>query len=650
MKRLSIAAAISIVLCCVFAPVSAALAEGHSPAESARPAIQLANYTDGTTIRHPVPLIRGTLADPNADSVMIINESSNRSTRKMAGLAHKGSFKVLTELVPGPNRLLIRSGKDELALTLNYKPQTNPYVVRIFYFTDNTGAAEYQTPIENDPQDYRDKLDTAAKLMQTFTAERMYDLGFGRVTFNLEIDEAGRVNVHVLRADDPAERYHKMDGLALWDYAGQLIRRQYPSRRARDLVIPAFTRFDPETIETYAHTALGGGSLALFGGANLFTWPSTIADAQKTFMDTTIIDTAKFFSDSVGRHTFWATASTTIGAALHELGHTFDLPHSTLPNDIMTRGFDMFNRVFTLVEPPHAHQDKSYEFNESQVARWDPPSAAYLKFSRWFALDEKDYSEQDKIVVTADDDSRAIRVCSDNGIGGIIIATEAGAAAAVPIDYNQPPPRRVDVPMAEFAKYSTGENPVLRIIDSQGLTKTVSLADLMPGPFVRCWRFASLTAPWTDAGSFAAIDDKKLQDIAASAASAPLSTSETAYVDFLNHFTDGPRENTAAYVVRTLVSDEPREIQIFTGSDDALRVWLNGKLITEVLTLRPVAIDSESTGARLAAGQNTLIVEVSQAAGGWGLYLRIANEKGSDLTITDDGKITELNTSPPRAK
>ena len=213
MKRLSIAAAISIVLCCAFAPLSAALAEGHSPAESARPAIQLANYTDGTTIRHPVLLIRGTLADPNADSVTIINKSSNRRTRRMEGLAHKGNFKVLTELVPGPNRLLIRSGKDELALTLNYKPQTNPYIVRIFYLTDNTGSTEYQTPVENDPQDYRDKLDTAAKLMQTFTAERMYDLGFGRVTFNLEFDEEGRVSVHILKADDPAERYHKMDGL-----------------------------------------------------------------------------------------------------------------------------------------------------------------------------------------------------------------------------------------------------------------------------------------------------------------------------------------------------------------------------------------------------------------------------------------------------
>ncbi len=63
------------------------------------------------------------------------------------------------------------------------------------------------------------------KLMQTFTAERMYDLGFGRITFNLEFDKAGRVIVHTLQADETADRYHAMSELDLWHYTDSLIER-----------------------------------------------------------------------------------------------------------------------------------------------------------------------------------------------------------------------------------------------------------------------------------------------------------------------------------------------------------------------------------------------------------------------------------------
>ncbi|UCG46229.1 MAG: matrixin family metalloprotease [Phycisphaerales bacterium] len=625
-----------------------------APAESRllhKAPITLTNYAPDITIRFPVPLICGRLADANITSVVVVNTSSNRDTRLMAGLTREGCFKALTELVPGENRLVIRAGNNELALTINYRPQTNPYVVRVFYLTDKSGSTEYQTPIENDPQDYRGRLDTAAKLMQTFTAERMYDLGFGRVTFNLEFDADGRVIVRTLRADEPAEFYHKMDGLELWSYAGRLIGRKMPHRTAKNLVIPAFTRFDPNTAKAYAHTALGGGSLALFGGGNLFTWPASITEAQKTFMDTTIIDTKSFFSDSVGRHTFWATASTTIGAALHELGHTLGLPHSRDPHDIMTRGFDRFNRAFTLVEPPHARRNKTYEFGDDEVAFWAPPSAAWLKFTRWLALDRKDFSRQNTTRITADQPSGDITVRSDNGIGAVVIAPGGDSAVNIPIDHNMPPPQELRIPGTELAGYSGEDRLMIRVLDTQGLSKVVNTRELVVRSFVRSWRFSPITALWSDPQAFVPVDANWLEAVAAAAASVKLARSETPYVDFLPHFPPGKRQNTAAYAVRAFTSDKPRDIRVHTGSDDALRLWLNGKLVTEVLALRPAQIDSESNTAAIKQGRNVLIAEVSQAGGGWGLYLRMDDNRGNELIITEDDRIAELAPSGagPRA-
>ena len=70
-----------VVIAVIVAVLSAFGASGLA-AEKA--AIAFANYADGTTIRYPVPLIRGTLADETLTEVTLTNESSTRpATRRM---------------------------------------------------------------------------------------------------------------------------------------------------------------------------------------------------------------------------------------------------------------------------------------------------------------------------------------------------------------------------------------------------------------------------------------------------------------------------------------------------------------------------------------------------------------------------------------
>lgn len=439
------------------------------------------NFRDGQVVRYPVVLLVGRTGDASGSGVTVVNESSRRDTRQMAGLAGGGAFKALTELVPGDNRLTVRCGQAETKLTLTYKPADSDLVVRVLYWTDRTGATAFQTPDPNDGQDWSGKLDTAMKLLQCFTAERINDIGLGRRTFNLELDDAGRVKVHLLRGTAMAAEYRKMTGLQLYAAAGAQLQRQYPSRTAKNLVIPAFTRFDANTGQAMAHTALGGGDVALFGGADLFTWPDHLAEAQAAFMDASPINREKFFSDSAGRDRYWACTSTTMGAALHELGHVFGLVHSTDRQDIMTRGYDRLNRFFTLVEPPHSRWASTYSFKGDEVARWSPVSGGALAARSFFQPDKRNWIAASRTTVKLDRKARRIDIESPDGLRYLGVRRRGEpygiqAVRCLPVPAGA---TKASVTLDELGQWVTRGAPGLTVIDGQGHVTHVMVKDLL---------------------------------------------------------------------------------------------------------------------------------------------------------------------------
>ena len=50
--------------------------------------------------------------------------------------------------------------------------------------------------------------------------------------------------------------------------------------------------------------------------------------------------------------------------------------------------------------------------------------------------------------------------------------------------------------------------------------------------------------------------------------------------------------------------------------------------------------------AVLKAGENSLLVEVSQTFGMWGLYLRFEDEAGQPLRLTDEGSLEPIGGEP----
>ena len=160
--------------------------------------------------------------------------------------------------------------------------------------------------------------------MQTMTAERMKDMGLGRRTFNLELDAEGKVKVHIFKGKLKTKDYYALADGTWWVKVARELEPIHPTRKAKNIVIAAYTRFDPKTKKVQGHTALGGGGLGLFGSGNLYTWPASLDQVHAAFTDSTPVDGRKFHNDSSGRkQTTGAPHQQRSARPFTKMGHTF---------------------------------------------------------------------------------------------------------------------------------------------------------------------------------------------------------------------------------------------------------------------------------------------------------------------------------------
>jgi len=89
-----------------------------------------------------------------------------------------------------------------------------------------------------------------------------------------------------------------------------------------------------------------------------------------------------------------------------------------------------------------------------------------------------------------------------------------------------------------------------------------------------------------------------------------------------------PNEQAIVYALAYVFSPDDREALLLLGSDDGVRVWVNGDLIHTNPVYRAAAPDQDRVSARLKKGRNTLLFKILQGAGGWGFYARFADPDG----------------------
>jgi len=71
---------------------------------------------------------------------------------------------------------------------------------------------------------------------------------------------------------------------------------------------------------------------------------------------------------------------------------------------------------------------------------------------------------------------------------------------------------------------------------------------------------------------------------------------------------------------------EDRTATLGIGSDDGVKVWLNGELVHQKWLYREVVPDTDQVRVKFRKGTNQLVVKVQNALGPWGFCCRLLKE------------------------
>ena len=105
--------------------------------------------------------------------------------------------------------------------------------------------------------------------------------------------------------------------------------------------------------------------------------------------------------------------------------------------------------------------------------------------------------------------------------------------------------------------------------------------------------------------------------------------SATYRIDFKSIFSPGDR--VAAYAAGWLKSPQKQRVLLKVGSDDGVRIWLNGKLVHDNPAQRGMQRDNDVVPVTLHKGINFLLVKIDQGGGDWRFCLRFTDMKDRPL-------------------
>ena len=100
-------------------------------------------------------------------------------------------------------------------------------------------------------------------------------------------------------------------------------------------------------------------------------------------------------------------------------------------------------------------------------------------------------------------------------------------------------------------------------------------------------------------------------------------------IDLENAFGEG--NHCACYLRASVWSPVDQTVRLELGSDDAIKVWINGKKVHGTNKSRGMTAREDLVATKLAKGANVLLMKVIDYEGGWSVCCRIRKPDGSAL-------------------
>ena len=90
---------------------------------------------------------------------------------------------------------------------------------------------------------------------------------------------------------------------------------------------------------------------------------------------------------------------------------------------------------------------------------------------------------------------------------------------------------------------------------------------------------------------------------------------------------EGDVNDHSSYALITLESDSDQAgVEMKVGSDDSIKVWLNGEEVHNNAINRGAGDFQDTFEVDLVAGDNTLLVKVSERGGGWSMFVGVGGD------------------------
>ncbi|HIF40454.1 MAG TPA: DUF1553 domain-containing protein [Planctomycetes bacterium] len=88
----------------------------------------------------------------------------------------------------------------------------------------------------------------------------------------------------------------------------------------------------------------------------------------------------------------------------------------------------------------------------------------------------------------------------------------------------------------------------------------------------------------------------------------------------------GDKPNAAVYLTRTIDCERAQSASVSLGSDDSIRIWLNGKMVFEKDAGRAAAADQDQANLELPAGESRLLLKIVNGEGPTGYYFKMSGD------------------------